>query len=92
MTSRPPYQAERFAGPFEDHLVRHPSETEEALGNRRTRSESGTYRFDGAFQAEDLLLEQVQRAGLAAVAGEGGGAGRVDAVDPRVQFRLARSL
>jgi hypothetical protein len=50
------------------------------------------YRFDGTFQAEYFFLEQVQRPRLAAVAGESGGTGRVDAVDPSIQFRLTRSL
>ena len=51
-----------------------------------------SYGFDGSFQAKDLFLEEVERPGFASVAGEGGGAGRMDAVHPRVQFRLARRL
>lgn len=49
-------------------------------------------RLDGLLQAEDFLLQQVQRARLAAVAREGGGAGRVDAVDPVLQLDLAPRL
>ena len=37
-------------------------------------------------------LQQVEGAGLAAVSGEGRGAGGVDAVDPVVQLHLARRL
>ena len=50
------------------------------------------YGFDGAIQAEDLFLEQVECSGFTAVAGECGGARRMDAVHPSVQFGLAWCL
>ena len=56
------------------------------------RGTTCNYRFDGTFQAEYFFLKQMQRPRFTAVAGESGGTGRVDAVDPSIQFRLTRSL
>lgn len=51
-----------------------------------------TYRLYGLFKPVDLLLQQVQRASLATVPGEGCRTSRVDAVDPVLQLYLTRSL
>ncbi len=51
-----------------------------------------THRLDSLLQPVYLLLQEVERAGLAAVAGEGGGAGGVDRVHPVLQLNLTGSL
>ena len=48
--------------------------------------------FDAFFQAVDFLLEQVQCPSFASVPSEGGRAGRMNGIDPFLQFNLAGSL
>lgn len=49
-----------------------------------------THRLNGLLQPKDLLLEQVQGAGLATVAGKCGGTGAMDTVHPVLQLHLQR--
>lgn len=51
-----------------------------------------TYRLDRLLQTEDLLLQKMQRAGLAAMTRERGGARRMNAIHPIFQLHLARRL
>ena len=51
-----------------------------------------THRLNSPLEPVYLLLQQVQRPGLAPVAGEGGGASAVDRVHPVLQLNLAWGL
>ena len=51
-----------------------------------------THRLDVLLQAVDVLLEEVERARLAAVPREGRRARRVDRVHPVLKLNLARRL
>ena len=57
-----------------------------------SRALCSTHRLDVLLQAVDVLLEEVERARLAAVPREGRRARRVDRVHPVLKLNLARRL